>query len=146
MRVKTFVTTPDDINRQWWVVDAEGLTLGRLATRIAVVLRGKNKPIFTPNLDCGDYVIVVNADKLVVTGNRLEKKIYYHHTGFLGGIKAERLKVLMGRRPLKALETAVKGMLPDGRLGRAMFKKLKVYASAEHPHEAQQPKVLPYTK
>lgn len=142
MRVKTFVTTPDDINRQWWVVDAEGQTLGRLATRIAVVLRGKNKPIFTPNLDCGDYVIVVNADKVVVTGNRLEKKIYYHHTGFLGSMKSERLKVLMGRRPIRALEKAVKGMLPDGRLGRAMYKKLKVYAAAVHPHEAQQPKEL----
>jgi len=142
MRVKTFVTTPDDINRQWWVVDAEGQTLGRLATRIAVVLRGKNKPIFTPNLDCGDYVIVVNADKVVVTGNRLEKKIYYHHTGFLGNLKSERLKVLMGRRPVRALEKAIKGMLPDGRLGRAMYKKLKVYAAAVHPHEAQQPKEL----
>ena len=142
MRVKTFVTTPDDINRQWWVVDAEGQTLGRLATRIAVVLRGKNKPIFTPNLDCGDYVIVVNADKVVVTGNRLEKKIYYHHTGFLGSMKSERLKVLMGRRPIRALEKAVKGMLPDGRLGRAMYKKLKVYAAAVHPHEAQLPKEL----
>lgn len=142
MRVKTFVTTPDDINRQWWVVDAEGQTLGRLATKIAVILRGKHKPIFTPNLDCGDYVVVVNADKLVVTGNRLETKIYYHHTGFLGSMKSERLKVLMGRRPIRALETAVKGMLPNGRLGRAMFKKLKVYAAAEHPHAAQQPKEL----
>jgi large subunit ribosomal protein L13 len=116
--------------------------LGRLATKIAVILRGKHKPIFTPNLDCGDYVIVVNSDKLVVTGNRLEKKIYYRHTGYLGGIKGERLKVLMGRRPIKALETAIKGMLPDGRLGRAMFTKLKAYAGAEHPHAAQQPKEL----
>jgi large subunit ribosomal protein L13 len=142
MRVKTFVTTPDDINRQWWIIDAEGQTLGRLASKIAVILRGKQKPIYTPNLDCGDYVIVVNVDKMVVTGDRLESKTYYHHTGYLGGIKGERLKDLMGRRPVKALETAVKGMLPDGRLGRAMYTKLKAYAGAEHPHAAQQPKEL----
>lgn len=142
MRVKTFVTTPNDINREWWVVDAEGQTLGRLATKIATILRGKHKPIYTPNLDTGDYVVVVNVDKLVVTGDRLNSKVYYRHTGYLGGIKGERLKVLMGRRPVKALETAVKGMLPDGRLGRAMFTKLKTYAGPQHPHEAQQPKEL----
>jgi large subunit ribosomal protein L13 len=142
MRVKTFVTTPKDINREWWVVDAEGQTLGRLATKIATILRGKHKPVYTPNLDTGDYVVVVNVDKIVVTGDRLNKKIYYRHTGYLGGIKGERLKVLMGRRPVRALETAVKGMLPDGRLGRAMFKKLKTYAGPAHPHEAQQPKEL----
>jgi large subunit ribosomal protein L13 len=142
MRVKTFVTTPADIERRWWLVDAEGQTLGRLATQVAAILRGKHKPTFSPNLDTGDYVVVVNCDKLSVTGNRLEDKMYYEFSGFFGGMKSERLKDKLARRPEHVMELAVKGMLPKGKLGRAMFKKLKAYAGPDHPHAGQNPEVL----
>jgi large subunit ribosomal protein L13 len=143
MRVKTFVTTPADIERRWWLVDAEGQTLGRIATKIATLLRGKHKPIYTPNLDTGDYVVVINCDKLSVTGDRLDTKIYYEFSGFFGGMKSERLKEKLSRQSDRVLEIAVKGMLPKGKLGRAMIKKLKAYAGPEHPHAGQNPENLP---
>ena len=139
---KTYVTKAGDIERQWYVVDAEGQNLGRLASRIATILRGKHKPIFTPGLDTGDYVIVLNAGKIAVTGNKLNEKIYYRHSNYPGGLKSINLKDQLDQHPERVLQSAVKGMLPKGRLGRALIKKLKVYAGAEHPHEAQQPKPL----
>ena len=139
---KTYVTKAKDIQRDWYVVDAEGQNLGRLATRIATVLRGKHKPIFTPGLDCGDFVIVVNAGKITVTGNKLEEKTYYRHSNYPGGLKSISLRDQLEQHPTRVLEAAVKGMLPRGRLGRALLKKLKIYAAPEHPHEAQQPKPL----
>jgi large subunit ribosomal protein L13 len=143
MKIKTYVARPDDIERQWWVIDAEGQTLGRLASRIAPILSGKTKPIYTPNLDTGDYVIVINCDKLKVTGNRLEDKVYYRHSQYPGGIKSITLKdQLSGRFPERVIIAAVRGMLPKTSLGRAMIKKLKVYKGAEHPHAAQKPVVL----
>lgn len=141
MRIKTFVTTPADIDRKWWLIDAEGQTLGRLASEIAILLRGKHKPIFSPNLDTGDYVVVINCDKLAVTGNRLEDKIYYEFSGYFGGMKSERLKDKMARQSDRVMEIAVKGMLPKGKLGRAMIKKLKAYSGSEHPHAGQNPEV-----
>lgn len=143
MRVKTFVTTPADIERRWWLVDAEGQTLGRLATKIATLLRGKHKAIYTPNLDTGDYVVVINCDKLAVTGDRMESKIYYDFSGYFGGMKSERLKDRMVTQSDRVMELAVKGMLPKGKLGRAMIKKLKAYAGPEHPHAGQNPEELP---
>jgi large subunit ribosomal protein L13 len=143
MRTKTFVTTPSDITRQWWVVDAEGQTLGRLASKIAPILRGKHKPTFSTHLDTGDYVIVINCEKLVVTGNRLDDKKYYHYSGYPGGLSEITLRDQLQKHPERVIEAAVKGMLPDGPLGRAMLKKMKVYVGTEHPHEAQQPQVLP---
>jgi len=137
--MKTEITKPADVERVWYVVDAEGQTLGRLAARVAAVLRGKHKPGFTPSVDCGDYVIVVNADKIRVTGQKLEKKIYYRHSGYPGGLKEIKLRDQLDRFPTRPVELAVKGMLPKNKLGRKMFKKLKVYAGAEHPHQAQQP-------
>jgi large subunit ribosomal protein L13 len=142
MRDKTFVTTPTDIQRQWWVVDAEGQTLGRLASKIAPILRGKHKPTFVPNLDTGDYVIVINCDKLVVTGNRLDDKKYYRYSGFHGGMKEITLRNQLQQHPDRVIEAAVKGMLPKGPLGRAMLKKLKIYTGGEHTHQAQNPQVL----
>lgn len=142
MRDKTFVTTPTDIQRQWWVVDAEGQTLGRIASKIAPILRGKHKPTFSPNLDAGDYVIVINCEKLVVTGDRLDEKNYYRYSGFHGGIKSITLRNQLERHPDRVIEAAVKGMLPKGPLGRAMMKKLKIYAGGEHTHQAQNPQVL----
>jgi len=142
MRTKTFVTTPADIQRQWWVVDAEGQTLGRLASKIAPILRGKHKPTFSTHLDTGDYVIVINCEKLVVTGNRLDDKKYYNYSGYPGGLSEITLRDQLEKHPERVIEAAVKGMLPDGPLGRAMFKKLKVYVGNQHPHEAQQPQVL----
>lgn len=142
MRVKTFVTTPADVERRWWVVDAEGQTLGRLATKVATVLRGKHKPIYTPNLDTGDYVIVINCDKIVVTGNRLEDKMYYSYSGYFSGMKKERMKDKLARHPERIVELAIKGMLPKGPLGRSMAKKLKTYAGPDHPHAGQNPEVL----
>lgn len=139
---KTHFTTPDEISRKWYVVDAQGKTLGRLASAIAPYLTGKNKPSYVPNLDTGDFVIVVNAGKIHVTGKRLDQKIYYRHTGFPGGLKSMSLRDLLEKFPDRALRIAVKGMLPKGVLGRNMLTKLKVYASAEHPHEAQKPEVL----
>ncbi len=139
---KTHFTTPDQIERKWYVVDAKDQTLGRLATRIAAILRGKHKPEFVPNLDVGDYVIVLNSDKIHVTGRRLDQKRYWRHTGFPGGIRSLTLRELLQRHPERAIEYAVKGMLPKGVLGRQMLGKLRVYTGDTHPHEAQQPEVL----
>ncbi|PKF62812.1 50S ribosomal protein L13 [Psychromonas sp. psych-6C06] len=140
--MKTFVAKPADVKREWFVVDAEGKTLGRLATEIALRLRGKHKAEYTPHVDTGDYIIVLNAEKITVTGNKAKGKIYYHHTGFIGGIKSINFEDLIERAPERVIEKAVKGMLPKGPLGRAMFRKLKVYAGTEHQHSAQQPQVL----
>ena len=140
--MKTYVTNPNEIEREWYVMDATGQTLGRLATRIAHRLRGKHKPIYSPSVDAGDYVIVVNAEKIHVTGRKLDQKIYYRHTGYPGGLKEVTLRNLLQKHPTRVIEHAVRGMLPKNRLGRRMFKKLKVYAGPEHPHAAQQPKPL----
>ena len=142
--MKTFMASPSTIERKWYVVDATGYTLGRLASEIAKVLRGKNKPIFTPHIDTGDYVIVVNADKVKVTGKKLEQKIYYNHSDYVGGMKETTLKEMMAKKPEKVVELAVKGMLPKGPLGRSMLTKLHVYAGAEHPHAAQKPEELKF--
>ncbi|KPU82271.1 50S ribosomal protein L13 [Psychromonas sp. PRT-SC03] len=140
--MKTFVAKPAEVKREWFVVDAEGKTLGRLATEIALRLRGKHKVEYTPHVDTGDYIIVINAEKITVTGNKAKGKIYYHHTGFIGGIKSISFEDLIVRAPERVIEKAVKGMLPKGPLGRAMYRKLKVYAGTEHQHSAQQPQVL----
>ena len=139
---KTYVTKKEDIEREWYVVDATGQTLGRLATQVAHRLRGKHKPIYSPAVDAGDYVIVVNAEKIHVTGRKLDQKIYYHHSGYPGGLKEITLRNLLQKHPTRVIEHAVRGMLPKNRLGRRMFKKLKIYAGPEHPHEAQRPKPL----
>lgn len=139
---KTYATTPAVIERRWWLVDAEGMTLGRLASKIAPILRGKHKPYFTPHLDTGDYVIIINADKIHVTGKRLDQKKYYRHSGYPGGLKSMTLRESMKKFPNRALKSAIKGMLPKGPLGRKMLGKLKVYASGSHPHQAQQPQIL----
>lgn len=140
--MKTFTAKPESVQRDWYVVDASGKTLGRLATEIALRLRGKHKPEYTPHVDTGDYIVVVNADKVAVTGNKAQDKMYYSHSGFPGGIKEINFEKLIAKKPEMVLEAAVKGMLPKGPLGRAMFRKLKVYAGAEHQHAAQQPQVL----
>ena len=140
--MKTFVATPSTIKREWYVVDAEGKTLGRLATEIATRLRGKHKPEYTPHADTGDYIIVVNCEKIVVTGNKAKGKMYHSHTGYIGGIKSISFEKLIEKAPERVIQSAVKGMLPKGPLGRAMFRKMKVYAGAEHNHAAQQPQVL----
>ncbi|HCU64491.1 MAG TPA: 50S ribosomal protein L13 [Rheinheimera sp.] len=140
--MKTFTAKPESVTRDWYVVDAAGKTLGRIATEIALRLRGKHKPEYTPHVDTGDYIIVVNADKVTVTGNKAKNKKYYSHSGFPGGIKEITFEKLLEKKPEMVLETAIKGMLPKGPLGRAMFRKLKVYAGAEHQHAAQQPQVL----
>jgi len=140
--MRTYVAKPADIERRWYVVDAEGQTLGRLASQVASILRGKNKPIFTPFLDTGDHVIIVNAEKIVVTGRKMDKKLYYHHSGYPGGMKVTSFRKMMQIKPERAIERAVRGMLPHNRLGRAMGRKLKVYAGPAHPHEAQQPVAL----
>ncbi len=137
--MKTFSAKPETVRRDWYVVDADGKTLGRLATELARRLRGKHKPVYTPHVDTGDYIIVVNAEKIRVTGRKLKDKVYYRHTGYIGNMKAEPLEKLLERAPERALEMAVKGMLPRNPLGRQMFKKLKVVRGAEHPHQAQQP-------
>ncbi len=142
--MKTFMASPATIDRKWYVVDAEGQTLGRLASEVAKVLRGKNKPIFTPHIDTGDNVIVINAEKIQVTGKKLDQKIYYHHSDYVGGMKETTLKEKMAKKPEQVIELAVKGMLPKGPLGRQMFKKLHVYAGPEHKHEAQKPEVLTF--
>jgi large subunit ribosomal protein L13 len=141
--MRTYSPSAKDITREWFVVDAEGQTLGRLATRIATVLRGKHKPTFTPHMDMGDHVIVINADKIVLSGAKAEQKLYYSHSGFPGGIKSVPFATMLHKQPTDVVEKAVKGMLPKNKLGRAMGKKLKVYAGATHPHAAQQPKPLP---
>jgi large subunit ribosomal protein L13 len=140
--VKTFSAKPHEVEREWFVVDAQGETLGRLATRIATTLRGKHKPIYTPHVDCGDYVIVINADKINVTGQKLDQKMYYRHSGYPGGLRQISLRRQLQKHPERVIEAAVRGMLPKNRLGRKMFKKLKVYAGSDHPHQAQQPKPL----
>ena len=142
--MKTYMANPDKIERKWYVVDAEGQTLGRLASEVAKVLRGKNKPVFTPHVDTGDYVIVINAEKIKVTGKKLDQKIYYSHSDYVGGMKETTLREMMNKKPEKVIELAVKGMLPKGPLGRQMIKKLHVYAGAEHGHEAQKPEVLTF--
>ena len=138
------MASPATIDRKWYVVDAEGKTLGRLASEVAKVLRGKNKAIFTPHIDTGDYVIVVNADKVKVTGKKLDQKIYYHHSDYVGGMKETTLREMLAKKPEKVVELAVKGMLPKGPLGREMITKLHVYAGAEHDHAAQKPEVLTF--
>ena len=142
--MNTFMASPATIERKWYVVDATGYTLGRLASEVAKVLRGKNKPIYTPHIDTGDYVIIVNADKVKVTGKKLDQKIYYRHSDYVGGMKEATLREMMDKKPEKVIELAVKGMLPKGPLGRTMYKKLFVYAGAEHGHEAQKPEVLTF--
>ena len=142
--MKTFMASPATIDRKWYVVDAEGKTLGRLASEVAKVLRGKNKAIFTPHIDTGDYVIVINAEKIAVTGKKLDQKIYYHHSDYVGGMKETTLKEKLAKKPEQVIELAVKGMLPKGPLGRQMYKKLHVYAGAEHAHAAQKPEVLTF--
>ena len=142
--MNSFMANPAKVERKWYVVDATGYTLGRLASEVAKVLRGKNKPIFTPHIDTGDYVIIVNAEKIKVTGKKLDQKIYYHHSDYVGGMKETTLREMLAKKPEKVVELAVKGMLPKGPLGREMFTKLHVYASAEHPHTAQKPEVLTF--
>ena len=140
--MKTYTARAEDIEQEWFLVNAEGKTLGRLASEIAQVLRGKHKPIYTPHLDCGDFVIVVNAEKVRVTGRKLDQKMYYRHTGYPGGIKSISLRNQLQKHPERVLQAAVRGMLPKNRLGRKMLKKLKVYAGDSHPHQAQQPQSL----
>ncbi len=140
--MKTFVAKPETVKRDWYVVDAEGKTLGRIATEIALRLRGKHKAEYTPHVDTGDYIIVINAEKVTVTGNKSQDKMYYAHSGFPGGLKSINFEKLQAKKPEMIIEKAVKGMLPRGPLGRAMYRKLKVYAGAEHNHAAQQPQVL----
>lgn len=142
--MKTFMASPATIDRKWYVVDAANMTLGRLASEVAKVLRGKNKPIFTPHIDTGDYVIVVNADKVKVTGKKLDQKIYYRHSEYVGGMKETTLREMMAKKPEKVVELAVKGMLPKGPLGRQMYTKLYVYAGPDHRHAAQKPEVLTF--
>lgn len=139
--MKSYMAKANEVERKWYVIDAEGKVLGRLASEIASVLRGKRKPIFTPHVDCGDFVIVINADKVVLTGDKLNQKIHAYHTGYPGGRKEVVYAEMMAKRPEKVIELAVKGMLPKSRLGRQMIKKLKVYAGPEHPHAAQSPEV-----
>ncbi|MBN1660948.1 MAG: 50S ribosomal protein L13 [Anaerolineae bacterium] len=137
--MRTFTAKKEEIEREWFVVDATGQTLGRLASKIAPILRGKHKPTYTPHLDCGDFVIVVNADKVQVTGRKMDQKFYYRHSGYPGGIKQISLRDQLSQHPERVIQAAVKGMLPKNKLGRQMIKKLKIYAGEEHPHQAQQP-------
>jgi large subunit ribosomal protein L13 len=140
--VRTFTGRAEEIERKWYVVDAEGQTLGRLASRIAPILRGKHKPTYTPHLDCGDFVIIVNADRVRVTGRKLDQKLYHRHSGYPGGLTSISLRDQLAKHPERVLQAAIKGMLPKNKLGRRMIKKLKVYAGESHPHQAQQPKML----
>jgi large subunit ribosomal protein L13 len=140
--MRTVFTKKDEVERKWYLIDANNAVLGRLAVKIANYLRGKNKPIFTPNADTGDFIVVVNAEKVKLTGRKLDDKVYYRHSGYPGGIKSETARERMNKAPEMILEDAVWGMLPKGRLGRAMIKKLKVYRGPEHPHEAQKPEIL----
>ena len=142
--MKSFMASPATIERKWYVVDATDMTLGRLASEVAKVLRGKNKPTFTPHIDTGDYVIVVNAEKVKVTGKKLDQKIYYHHSDYVGGMKETTLREMLAKKPEKVVELAVKGMLPKGPLGREMYTKLFVYAGPEHNHQAQKPEALTF--
>jgi large subunit ribosomal protein L13 len=140
--MRTFVTKPREVERQWFVIDAEGQTLGRLSSKIATLLRGKHKPIYSPSVDCGDYVVVINADKIHVTGQRMDQKVYYRHSGYMGGLKEITLRRQMETRPERVIQAAVRGMLPKNALGRKIIRKLKVYAGPGHPHEAQQPQPM----
>ncbi|MDT8408354.1 MAG: 50S ribosomal protein L13 [Wenzhouxiangellaceae bacterium] len=140
--MKTFSAKPQDVRREWLVVDADGKTLGRLSSEIARRLRGKHKPEFTPHVDTGDYIVVINAEKVAVTGRKMSDKIYYHHTGYIGNLKSITLEKLLAKHPERVIQQSVKGMMPKNPLGRAMLKKLKVYAGGEHPHTAQQPRAL----
>lgn len=142
--MRTYVAKPAEIERKWYVVDATGYTLGRLASEVAKVLRGKNKPIFTPNVDTGDYVIIVNAEKIKVTGKKMNQKVYFQHSDYVGGVRETSLKEMLAKHPERVLEFAVKGMLPKGPLGRDMYKKLFVYAGPDHKHEAQKPEALTF--
>jgi large subunit ribosomal protein L13 len=139
---RTYVTKPEDIQRNWYVVDASGQTLGRLASEIARIVRGKHKPIYSPSVDVGDFVIVINAEKVHVTGRKMDQKVYYRHSGYPGGLKEVSLRRMLEEHPTRVIEHAVRGMLPKTRLGRKMIKKLKVYAGSDHPHQAQQPEPL----
>lgn len=142
--MKSYMASPATIERKWYVVDATGYTLGRLASEVAKILRGKNKPIFTPFIDTGDYVIITNADKIKVTGKKLEQKVYYRHSDYVGGMKETTLKEMLNKKPERVIELAVKGMLPKGPLGREMYKKIFVYAGPDHKHAAQKPEVLTF--
>jgi len=142
MKIKTYTPQPEDIQREWFVVDAKDQTLGRLASQIAHILRGKHKPTFSPHMDVGDFVIVINCEKIRVTGNKLDSKMYWRHSGYPGGITGVTLRDQLKNHPERVIEAAVRGMLPKNKLGHAMFKKMKVYAGESHPHEAQQPKVI----
>lgn len=144
--MKTYSPTPENIDRQWFLVDAQNQILGRLASQIAHRLRGKHKPEFAPHMDNGDFIIVVNCEKIKVTGNKLQQKNYYHHTGYVGSLKSITLEKQLQKKPEEVLRAAVRGMLPKNRLGRAMLKKLKIYAGAEHPHQAQEPKTLTFER
>lgn len=140
--MKTFMQTKENVERKWFVVDAEGKTLGRLATQVASVLRGKHKTTFTPHIDCGDFVIVINAEKIVLTGDKLDKKIYYNHSRFPGGLRERTARKMIEKYPSEMIERAIEGMLPNGPLGRQMYRKLFVYAGPEHQHEAQKPEIM----
>ncbi len=140
--MKTFSAKPETVERDWYIIDAENKTLGRLSTEIARRLRGKHKPEYTPHVDTGDYIVVINAEKVHVTGNKRTDKMYHHHTGFIGNLKSISFEKLLDRAPERIIENAVKGMLPKNPLGRAMYRKMKVYSGSEHPHTAQQPKTL----
>ena len=142
--MKTFMASPEKIERKWYVVDADGCTIGRLSAEIAKVLRGKNKPEYTPHIDAGDYVIVINAEKVAVTGKKLDQKVYYSHSDYIGGLRETTLREMLAKHPERVIEHAVKGMLPKGPLGRQMYTKLHVYAGAEHPHAAQKPETLTF--
>ena len=140
--MRTFTQKQEEIERNWYIVDAEGETLGRLASRIAPILKGKHKPVYTPHLDCGDFVIIVNAEKVRVTGRKMDQKLYHRHSGYPGGLRSISLKDQLAKHPERVLQAAIRGMLPKNRLGRRMLKKLKVYAGDSHPHQAQQPRPL----
>lgn len=142
VKMKSFIAKPHEVERKWYVIDAEGKTLGRMASEAAAILRGKHKPTYTPHVDCGDYVIIVNADKVVVTGKKRKEKIYKRHTGYPGGLREMTFEQLMEKHPTEVVRHAIKGMMPNGKLGRQMYKKLKVYAGPEHNHEAQKPETL----
>lgn len=140
--MKSYMQKKETVERKWYVIDATDVVLGRLASKVAVILKGKNKATFTPHIDCGDYVIIVNASKVKLTGNKLDKKLYYNHSGYVGGLRVRKAEEMISKYPVEMVERAIKGMLPNGRLGRAMYKKLFVYADGEHKHMAQKPEVL----
>ena len=142
--MSSFIQKPAEVERKWYVVDAEGKTLGRMASEVAAILRGKNKPTFTPHVDCGDYIIVINAEKVAVTGKKRQENIYKRHTGYPGGLRELTFEQLLEKHPEEVVKHAIKGMMPTGKLGRQMYKKLKVYAGPEHKHEAQKPEVLDF--